>query len=91
MPALHPLVQDAFATGEEISPIVEKIQDALSEVPRTHALIALTSLILLLQSPELDEQQLYNGVKDTSHFICTWLAGTDVSSSDEPIDKMKMN
>ena len=91
MPALNPLVQEAFATGSEISPIVERIQDALGEVPRTHALIALTSMILLLQSPELDEQQLYNGVKDISHFVCTWLAGTEVPQDSQPIDKMKMN
>lgn len=87
--AEHPLVSEAYATGEQISPIVERIEAALVDVPRVHALIALCSIILLLQHPDLDERQLYEGVKDISRFTCTWLAGIDAIG--EPVEPGKMN
>lgn len=91
MPEPTSLVQEAFATGAEISPIVERVEAALGDVPRAHALIALCSIILLIQHPNLTEEQLYEGVRDVSRFICMWLAGSDDATHGEPADKSKMN
>jgi hypothetical protein len=85
------LVSEAFASGEEIGPIVTKIEEVLADVPRTHALIALTSVVLLLQCPDISTEQMYEGVKDVSRFVCMWLAGSEVDESTDPIDKSKMN
>lgn len=83
-------VAEAFASGSDIAPIVAKIEAVIGDVPRTHALIALTSIMLLMQYPELTNDQLYEGVKDISRFTCLWLAGAE-GSDNEPIDKSKMN
>lgn len=92
MPDNQPLVQEAYATGSEIAPIVERVEQILVDVPRTHALIALTSIILLIQSPDLDEHQIYEGVKDISRYVCLWLAGTEQASSMiEPVDPSQIN
>ncbi len=86
----NPLVSEAFASGSEIAPIVERVEAALKDIPRTHALIALCSIILLLQHPYLTEGQLYEGVRDVSQFVCLWLAGVD-SSQSESTNPAKMN
>lgn len=84
-----PLVAEAFATGEQIGPVVAKIEEALADVSRTHALIALISVVLLLQHPDISAEQMYEGVKDISRFTCMWLS--DGHPSDEPSDKSRMN
>lgn len=83
-------VSEAYASGSEIAPIVERVEAALQDVPRTHALIALTSIILLLQHPDITQDQIYEGVRDVSRFVCMWLAGSD-GVDDQPLDKSKMN
>ena len=88
-------VSEAFASGEEITPIVERLEGALINVPRTHALIALTSIILLLQYPNITTEQVYEGVKDVSRFVCLWLTGIDqpenLTGSEEPIPPNQLN
>lgn len=85
-------ISEAFATGEEIGPIVANIEAAIDGVPRTHALIALTSLLLLLQHPTITQEQVYEGVKDISRFVCLYLSGVDEGSAiADPTDKSQMN
>lgn len=86
-------ISEAFATGDQIAPIVDSIEAALEGVPRTHALIALTSIILLLQHPDISTDQIYLGVRDISRFVCMWLAGTEdeANGPTEPMDPSKMN
>ena len=83
-------IAEAFATGAEIAPIVDKIEESLAGVQRTHALIALCSTMLLLQAPSLNEKQLFEGVKDVSRFICLWLDGSVVPPG-EPTSKNLLN
>jgi hypothetical protein len=84
-----PIVAEAYATGEEIGPVVAKIEQALGDVSRTHALIALLSVVLLIQHPDISAEQMYEGVREISRFTCMWLAGPD--STEETTDKSKMN
>jgi hypothetical protein len=72
-----PLVSEAFVTGEDIVPIIERIESVLGDVPRTHALIALLSEVLLLQCPTISPEQVHDGVRDISRFTCLWLTGMD--------------
>jgi hypothetical protein len=85
-----PLVAEAFATGSEIGPIVAKLEEALADVSRTHALIALISVVLLLQHPDISAEEMYEGVKNVSRYTCLWLAGGENSETGE-IPKEQMN
>ena len=82
-------ILEAYATGEEISPVIAKLEETLIGVPRVHALIALTTLLLLLQHPHLTPDQVYEGVNDVSRYVCTWV--TIMDGPHEPIDKSKLN
>ena len=84
-------IAEGFATGDEINPIIQRVEDLLIDVPRVHVLIALTTIILVLQHPTITPNQIYDGVKDVSRFICTWLAGIDAEVNLEPLDKSKLN
>jgi hypothetical protein len=70
------MVSEATATGADIAPIVDKIEVALKGEGHTNVLIALCSVMLLLQNPALDQHQLFEGVKDVSRYICLWLSTT---------------
>lgn len=84
------LVNEAFATGEQIMPVVAKLEEALADTSRTEALIALLSVVLLIQHPDITADQMYEGVKQVSRFTCMWLAGTE-GSQEEAVDFSKMN
>ena len=84
-------IAEAFATGMEIAPVVDKIELSLADVPPTHALIALCSVMLLIQAPKLSSDQLFEGVKDISRYICFWLDGATSGSIHESKDKSRLN
>lgn len=83
------LVNESSATGEEISAIVSQLEDSLINIPRGHGIIALLSMALILMDPEILPEQLQQGVRDTSHYICLLLDG-NTQSEDEP-SKIVMN
>lgn len=84
------IIYESFATGEEIKPIVAKLETLLGDVSRPHALIALTSVILMIQYPDITPEQIYEGVKDVSRFICMWSAGT-ASEQGLPLEPLATN
>lgn len=84
-------ISEAFASGEDIQPIVERLEAALDNTPREHALIALTSLVLILQYPDITNDQLYDGVKDVSKYVCFWLSGAEAGDINEPLDPKQLN
>lgn len=71
------IVQESYATGEEINEIISNIEPALYDVNRGHAIIALLSLSLILMNPMVSEEDLHRGVKETSQFMCLFLEGIE--------------
>jgi hypothetical protein len=82
-------ILEGYATGSEIGPIIERVESVLHDVPRVHAMIALTSIVLLLQHPDITTDQIYEGVRDVSRFICLWPAGVEAETAST--DKLLMN
>ena len=69
----QPLVQRAFVTGEEISDIVLQIEPILYDVPRSHGIVVLISMALILQYPLITPEELHDGVRQVSEFMCLLL------------------
>lgn len=84
-------IVEAAATGEEISAITYKIEDALVGVQRSHAIIACLSCSLILMYPGLNPEQLVEGVRDVSQFICMWLEGIVGMQEDGSASNILMN
>lgn len=72
----HPLVQEAFATGDEIHTIVSNLEPVLYDVPRGHAIISLLSMTIILMNPLITPDELTESVRQTSEFICLIMEGT---------------
>lgn len=83
------IIQESFATGEEINVICERIEDTLAELgtSRPHALMALISLTLVLMNPGISEEDLQDGVKEVSRYICLLLEGAE----EDPVAPELMN
>lgn len=86
-------IVQSSATGEEISGIILKLEDALDGTNRGHAIIALLSLVLVMMNPELTPEELRLGVRDTSQFICMVLEGYQHQSGhgDDTTSRILMN
>lgn len=63
-------IVETTATGEEINVLVTAIEDTIMGAPRGHGIIALLSLTLMLMNPDITPDELQQGVRDTSQFIC---------------------
>ena len=85
----HGQIVQTAATGEEISQIINRVEEQLDGVQRGHAIIALLSLTLVVMYPDINPSQLQTGVKDISQFVCLWLEG--INGDDEPVPKEDMN
>lgn len=82
------IVSEAVFTADEISPIIDQLQGQLINVKRGPAIVALLSMCIMLQNPNLGMDDLQDIVKETSQFICMMLDDSD-SVPDE--DKKRMN
>ena len=86
------MILESRATGDEISPIIDKIELALDGVKRGHAIIASLSIALILMNPEISAEQLADGVRDVSRYICLLLEGSDLAKDgDGETGKQLMN
>jgi hypothetical protein len=65
----EPIVE-AQVSGEVVSEIVLRLEDALGDCDRAPALISLLSLALIIMHPSIGPEELTNGVRDTSKFMC---------------------
>lgn len=65
------------APSEVIAEIVAKIEDAVVGTRPGHCIIALLSLAILIQKPDISVEALQNVLRDTSNFLCLALDGAD--------------
>ena len=62
------------ANGEDIFQIVQRLEHAMGEVPRAHAVIAALSIAVTMQKPDITEEKLQEAVKGASQWICMFLS-----------------
>lgn len=77
---MNAIISETTATGSEIEMIIERLEYALEGVKRGHGLIALLSLALVIQKPDISQDLLQDGVRDVSRYMCLILdeAGMDL-------------
>lgn len=67
------MITETTATSESIGAIVGRIENALEGEASGQALIAMLSLCVLIQKPDISPEQLQAAIRDTSRFICLLL------------------
>ena len=75
------VVQDTYAEGTDLVRIITKIEEALEGETRSDSLTAMIALVLLTQNPKLESDALSVLVYETSKYVCTLLAGTEVTEA----------
>lgn len=80
----------ASATGEEILPIVSKIQQAIDGETFSNATMSLLYVVFTIAYPEIKDADLAKGIKDSSEHICLLLDSFE-NPIDEMTDKRKFN
>lgn len=78
----------AEATSDEVSSIAMRVEEALEGEEVGPCIMALLSLVMLIQRPSCSPEQLQSLVRDTSEFICISLDCLDhqpIPSSDGSI------
>jgi hypothetical protein len=79
----------AHASGDEILPIVDKINKAIDGESFPNATMALLYTVFTIACPDISDDDLAKGIKDSSEHICMLL-----DSFEHPIegmDKLKFN
>lgn len=64
-----------LVTGAEIHELVKELEDLLDGKDRKTVLVALLSLALFYQNPDLTEDELIEGVRLTSRYTATVATG----------------
>lgn len=82
-------ISEQVATGDEVAGVVSMLEDALIGTPRGLCIIALISMSLVLQNPDITPDDLQIGVKEVSRYICLLLDQTEVPT--DPNHRKLMN
>lgn len=64
------------ATSEEVGQLVGRIEDACVGAPVGVAIIALLSLVILIQKPDISPEGIQTVLRDISNYICLALDGS---------------
>ena len=70
-------VAETFTTGRDLARCAEKIEVAIAGEDHATAVASLLSLSVLLQAPNITEDQLQRTIWALSQLTCQILAGTD--------------
>jgi hypothetical protein len=66
------------ANGEDIYDLIQLIEPVLVGHTKAEAVIAMLSMVLSLQHPNITPEERADGVKEISRFICLWLDGKGI-------------
>lgn len=64
-----------IVTGAEIHELVKEVEDLLEGKDRKTVIVALLSLVLFYQNPDMSEDELIESVKLTSRYTATVATG----------------
>lgn len=67
-------VHKTTITGEELAPLICKLEQAASGENCDHVVIALLAMALVMVYPEITPEQLQKAVSDVSAYICMLVA-----------------
>ena len=67
-------------TGDELSPLVDKIEDALEGAPFDMAIVALLSIYIVASKPSIEPEELERVLGDISTYACMLLGGPDITT-----------
>ena len=81
MSDMIPTIDRAYATGEQIEAIINKVEPILDGELKNHVVIAMTVLLLITMKPTISAEQLQEGVKNVTDYICLVLG--DFAQTDE--------
>lgn len=76
-------LQDMAISGEQLSPIIERLEETLDGVPNSVAIVSLLTLAIFIQKPDLPMEELSDIAFDVSKYVCVRLTGID-----QPTGKM---
>lgn len=81
------------ASSEEVSALVGAIEDAVTGAPVGVTIIALLSLAILIQKPDISVEGLQQVLRDTSNYLCMALeeAPADGPDLEEPVPDRLLN
>ena len=77
------MITNTTATSEDIGVLIEKLETALEGEISGNCLIAMLSLCVLMQKPNIEPEQLQAAIRDASRFICLVLEGMDIGTPNE--------
>lgn len=77
-------VQKTVVTGEEIAPIVSKLEAAAAGENRDHVVIALLAMAVVVMYPEISSEQLQKMVVELTNYICVSLDPEVEDPDDKP-------
>lgn len=69
------MISEVTVPGDEIVGIALDLEEALDGVPRNHAIIALLSVVVTILNPDLSVQEIQDGVRGASEWLCLFLEG----------------
>jgi hypothetical protein len=78
------VIQESYATGEEIHALCTRIEDSVTGAPLPHIIIACLSLAIVMMNPTITAEKLSDTVSDVSKYICLTL-DSSVSTGNEPL------
>lgn len=84
------VIQESYATGEEIHSLCTRIEDSVTGAPLPHIIIACLSLAIIMMNPGISTEQLSDAVSDVSKYICMLLEDPNEPNVDNN-DKVRMN
>lgn len=85
------LISQTKAEGSDISLLVELLSECMEGVPDGHQVIALLATALIVQKPDLTEEQVRDGVREMSQLMCLWLDGTTPEPVSDDAKKRLLN
>ena len=81
---MTPCIIEAKATGDEVARIIyERILPNVVNEERSKVIIALLTMTLSMMKPDITPEEIQEGVKGTSEYICLFLGDTDNNPLDE--------
>lgn len=85
------LISQTKAEGSDISILVELLTECMEGVPEGHQVISLLAAALIVQKPDLTEEQVRDGVKEISQLMCLWLDGQTAEPLSDEEKKRRLN
>lgn len=84
------MLHKTVATGEAIANLLDALEPVLDGQPKQNVVVACLSIVILLQRPDIDADELKTAVFETSKWMSLYLTsigGIDLTS-DVPKEKL---